>query len=142
MDQIFRALGFAALCASPCLMVYFLISIVRTRTFILRSVEVNGEVIRLERSKTRDRYGYSYAPVFSFTVTDGRSFTVTSDVSSSPPGFFEGEPVTVRYSPDDPEKARIHTVFQTWGSAIISGFAGVFCLFWGCVVLGLFHFGK
>jgi len=126
MDQIFRALGFAALCASPCLMVYFLISIVRTRTFILRSVEVNGEVIRLERSKTRDRYGYSYAPVFSFTVADGRSFTVTSDVSSSPPGFFEGEPVTVRYEPD----------------AIISGFAGVFCLFWGCVVLGLFHFGK
>ena len=142
MDQIFKALGFAALCAGPCLIVYFLISVVRTRSFILRSVEVNGEVTRLERSKTRDQYGYTYAPVFTFTAVDGRSYTVTSDVSSSPAGFIEGERVTVRYEPEDPEKARIHTVFQTWGAAIISGGAGVFCLFWGCDVLGFIHLAK
>jgi Protein of unknown function (DUF3592) len=142
MDQIFRALGFVALCAGPCLIVYCLISMVRTRSFLLRSVEVKGEVIRLERSKTRDEYGYTYAPVFSFTVADGRSYTVTSDVSSNPAGFIEGESVAVRYQPEDPEKARIHTLFQTWGTAILSGFAAVFCLFWGCDVLSLIHFGK
>lgn len=142
MDQIFRVLGFVALCAGPCLIGYSLISITRTKNFILHSVEVEGEVVRLERSKDRDQYGYTYAPVFTFNTASGESYTVTSKVSSNPAGFIEGQSVRVRYEPDCPENARIHTVFQTWGSVIISGIVGAFFLFWGCDVLGLFHYAR
>jgi hypothetical protein len=127
-----------ALCASPCSIAYSIFSIFKTRSFLLHSVEVDGQVVRLERSKTRDEYGYSYAPVFAFTAADGKSYTVTSDLSSSPPGFSEGEPVKVRYDPKTPENARIHTLFQTWGAAIMGAFGGVFLLIWGWFVLRRF----
>jgi hypothetical protein len=138
VDQIWRILGFVALCASPCSIIYSVISFFRTRSFLLRSVEVDGEVVRLERSKDRDRYGYTYAPVFAFTAADGKSYTVTSDAGSSPPGFAEGESVKVRYEPENPENARIHTLFQTWGAALMGAFGGVFCLIWGWLVLRRF----
>jgi Protein of unknown function (DUF3592) len=142
VDEIFKLFGYAALCVSPVSLVYAIVAVVRTRSFLFHSFEANGEVIRLERSTDRDRYGYTYAPVFTFTALDGKGYTVTSEVGSSPPSFTEGDTVRVRYEPENPEGARIHTVFQTWGTAILSGFAAVFCLFWGCTVLGLIHFGK
>jgi hypothetical protein len=112
MDQIFKILGVVALCASPCSIAYSIFSIFKTRSFLLHSVEVDGEVVRLERSKTRDQYGYTYAPVFTFTSADGKGYTVTSDAGSSPPGFTEGQSVRVRYESESPENARIHTLFR------------------------------
>lgn len=120
LDSVFAVAG-------PCAAVYSVVSFVRTRSFILRSVEVDGEVVRLERSKDRGRYGYTYAPVFSFTAADGASYTVTSDVGSSPPGFDVGDRVRVRYEPAYPSSARIHMFFQTWGGVVI--YAGVGVLF-------------
>jgi hypothetical protein len=142
MGQIFRVIGCAALFAGPCLIIYSFLSIARTKNFLLRSDEVEGKVIRLERSKDHDEYGYTYAPVFTFTTAGGRQYTVTSDSGSSPPSFREGESVRVRYEPDHPMNARINTTFQTWGTAIVSGGAGMFCLFWGCFVLGIFNLGR
>lgn len=139
MDQIFRILGGGALCAGPCLIIYSFISIYRTRSFLLRSVEADGKVIRLQRSKNRGRYGYTYAPVFMFAAADGNNYTVTSALRSSIPGLTEGQSVRVRYEPDHPEHARIQTIFQTWGTAIVPGLAGVFCLVWGCFALGIFN---
>ena len=139
MDEMWRILGYVALCASPCSIIYCIFSIFRTRSFLLHSVEVEGQVVRLERSKYRDNYGYTYAPVFTFTGVDGKCHTVTSEAGSSPPGFTEGESVRVRYEPESPENARIHTVFQTWGGALMGAFGGVFCLIWGCSALGLFR---
>ena len=117
------------LVVGPCAAVYSVVSFVQTRRFILRSVEVDGEVVRLERSKDRGRYGYTYAPVFSFTAADGGSYTVTSDVGSSPAGFDVSDRVRVRYDPSNPNSARIHTFFQTWAGSAIS--AGVGVLFTG-----------
>ena len=140
MDQLSNILPFVLLVVGPCALVFSIVSIFRTRSFIRRSSEVIGEVIRLERSKTRDRYGYEYAPVFSFTTEGGKSCTVTSDVSSSPPGFSVGESVRVRYDPANPENARIHSFFQTWGIAVISGAVGLaFIGFGGGKFLGLLH---
>jgi hypothetical protein len=138
VDEFWRILGYMALCASPCSIAYSIFSIFKTRSFLLHSVEVDGEVVRLERSKTRDRYGYTYAPVFTFTAAGGKSYTVTSDAGSSPPGFTEGESVRVRFDPENPENARIHTLFQTWGATLMGAFGGVFFLIWGCFVLRRF----
>jgi hypothetical protein len=140
MDQFTQIYCYALSVIGPCALVFSIVSIFRTRNFIRRSSEVSGKVIRLERSKTRDRYGYEYAPVFSFTTAEGKSCTVTSDVSSSPPGFSIGESVRVRYDPVNPENARIHTFFQTWGIAVISGIVGLaFIGVGGGKLLGILH---
>jgi hypothetical protein len=136
LDQFNEILGFVFLSTGPCLLVLSVISLIRTRSFLRRCEEVNGEVVRLEQSTDRDRYGYTYAPVFSFTTGDGRTYTVTSDVSSNPPGFSVGEAVRVRYDPVNPQDARIHSFFQTWGAAIISGAVGVAFLGIGSKLLG------
>jgi hypothetical protein len=105
-----------------------------------RSVEVTGEVVRLDRSEgDRQFASYVYAPVFSFTAADGKAHTVVSDISSSPPDFSVGESVRVRYDPANPEKARIHSFFQIWGTTVISGAMGVGFAGVGCVLLGFFR---
>jgi len=96
----------------------------------------------LERSKERDQDGYTYAPVFSFTAEEGRAYTVISETYSSSPGFRVGESVRVRYDPSNPQNARIHSFFQTWGGAIIFGVVGVGFVGFGCNVLGLLHLAK
>jgi hypothetical protein len=127
------------LVVGPCAAVWSVVSFVRTRNFIFRSVEVDGEVIRLERSKDRGQYGYTYAPVFSFTAEDGGSYTVTSDVGSSPAGFDVGDRVRVRYDPACPSSARIDTFFQTWGGPAIYAGIGVLFTCLACKALVLPH---
>lgn len=64
MGQLETLLDYVFLVVGLCAVVYSIVSMVQTGAFIRRSIEVNGEVIRLERSKDRGRYGYTYAPVF------------------------------------------------------------------------------
>jgi hypothetical protein len=142
MDQINKVIEFALLAIGPCAIVYSFASFFRTRAFLRTSIEVTGQVVRLERSKYPDRYGYTYAPVFCFTANDGTEHTVTSDVGSSPAGFSEGDSVRVRYEPANPQDARIHTFFQTWGTVVISGAVGVLFVTCGCNFLGLLHLAK
>jgi hypothetical protein len=141
LDQFKEIYSFVLLCLGPCGVVYSIISLFRTRAFLLQSVEVNGEVIRLVHST--DRAGAtsyeSYAPVFSFKVAGGRTYTVTSKISSSPADFSVGDPVRVRYDPANPEDARIHTFFQTWGGAITFGVIGIGFFAFGCYMLGSLH---
>ena len=140
MDQLSKIWTLVSLSAGPCALVFCFVSIIRTKGLIRRSTEVTGEVIRLERSKSDGRFAsYDYAPVFSFTAADGNSYTVTSEVSSNPPGFSVGESVRVRYGPANPQNARIHSFFQTWGAAVISGAIGVGLIGFGCKLLGLLH---
>jgi hypothetical protein len=121
----------------PVLIVYSIFSFVHTRYFVRHCAETVGEVIRLERSYSGGQVGgYEYAQVFSFSAADGRSYTVTSDVSSSPAGFDIGEQVNVRYDPKNPNDAKIHTFLQTWGSAGISLFVGAMFLGFGLHELG------
>jgi hypothetical protein len=139
MDQI---IDFVLLAIGPCAIVYSFVAFFRTRVFLRTSIEVAGEVIRLERSKDCDQYGYTYAPVFTFTAKDGTEHTVTSDVGSSPAGFSEGDSVRVRYEPGNPQDARIHSFFQTWGIVVISGTVGVGFVAFGCNQLGLVRLMK
>jgi hypothetical protein len=46
----------------------------------------------------------------------------------------------VRYDPENPENARIHTFLQTWGSVVISGIVGAVFVVFGCWCLGPFQF--
>lgn len=130
MDQL---IGGLLLLIGPCALIYAVVATRRTTDFLRRSTETSGEVIRLERSRGTGRGSRGYAPVFSFTAADGKTFTVTSDVASSPPAFAAGDHVRVRYDPTDPINARIHTFFQTWGQAVILAFVGAVFIVVGLV---------
>jgi hypothetical protein len=143
IDQLKRAIDLLLVYTGPCLLVYSVISFFRTSSFLGRSTEVNGEVIRLEHSEGgmgTGSYDQSYTPVFSFTAADGESYTVTSGVSSSSADFMVGESVRVRYDPANPQNARIHTFLQTWGTVVISGVVGAGFVAFGCWQLGLLQF--
>ena len=133
LDSFFLVVG-------PCAVTYSIVSTVQTGRFIRHSVEVDGEVVRLERSQDRGRYGYTYAPVFSFNSAAGETYTVSSDIGSSPAGFSIGDSVRVRYDPADPRDARIHSLFQTWGAPVLTGFIGVAFICFACKDLGFLHF--
>ena len=142
MGQTSTLWAYVFLIIGPCALVYSIFSIVQTRGFIRRCTEVPGEVIRLEQSEDRGRYGYTYAPVFTFTTLEGMKYTVTSDVGSSPSDFSIGDSVRVRYDSANPENARIHSFFQTWGLAVISGAISVGFIGFGAKLLGLLHLVK
>jgi hypothetical protein len=104
----------------------------QTVSFLRHSVGATGVVDRLERVVRKSSRGtpqISYAPVFSFVTSDGRTMTVTSRSSSSPPEFRAGEAVLVLYDPRHPQNARIDTFWQIWGAETITGGLGaVACL--------------
>jgi hypothetical protein len=108
---------------------------IRTIDFLRHSEVALGTVGRLDRvvrKSTRGTPHISYAPVFSFLTTDGRTITVTSGSSSSPPEFRAGEEVPVLYDRRDPENARINTFWQVWGMEITTGGMGAaICLLTG-----------
>ena len=89
MDPFGRMIDLVSLVVGPCAVVYSIVSLIRTRIFVLRSLEVDGAVVRLDRMKN-GRYSY-YAPVFAFTPAEGATYTVISDIGSIPPGFRIGE---------------------------------------------------
>ena len=71
MAQLDTLLDYLFLSLGPCAVVYSIVSIVQVGAFIRCSAEVDGEVVRLEQSQSRGRYGCTYAPVFSFTSIGG-----------------------------------------------------------------------
>jgi hypothetical protein len=65
---------------------------------------------------------------------------VTSDVWSSPADFGVGESVRVRYDPANPQDARIHAFWETWGTVVIPGVVGAIFVIGGSKLLGLLPF--
>ena len=107
-------------------LIWSVIAYFRISAFVRRSIAARGEVIALERTAGSGRWAtYDYAPVFRFETANGESVTVTSDISSSPPSFTEGEAVSVLYDPSKPSDAKIHTFLQTWGGCAIPAAVGV-----------------
>jgi hypothetical protein len=140
LGQIETLLNYFMLILGPCALIYGIFSTIQTGAFIRRSVEVDGEVVRLERSQNRGRYGYTYAPIFTFNTIEGVAYNVTSGVGSSPAGFSKGDSVLVRYDPANPEDARIHSLFQTWGSSALSGIVGLAFIYFAGKAFGFLHF--
>ena len=63
-------------------------------------------------------------------------------VASSSAGFDVGDSVRVRYDPANPQTARIHSFFQTWGGPVLSGLVGVSFCFLRLQSLGISSFCK
>lgn len=98
-----------------------------TQQFLARAVEVPGLVVRLVQR------GSTYAPVVEYVDLQGHRRTLHSNLSSSPPSFFQGEEVKVVYDPTDPSfplSAKISSFWQVWWTPLFAlifgaGFTGI-----------------
>jgi hypothetical protein len=104
-----------------------------TVVFLEHSVRTTGTVIALEEHPD-DEGAVSYSPTIRF-IANGSAHTVHSKVSSNPPGFDVGEPVSVRYRKGNPADARVVSVGQTWGFEVGFGIASIVT----CLVGLFFH---
>jgi hypothetical protein len=112
--------GFTVLGIGLILVALYLLQI--TRTFLAEASRANGTVIELVRSRSSD--SNTYAPVVRFVTEAGESIEFTSDTSSNPPSYSEGESVEVLYRTAAPRAARINGFFSLWLGPIIAGGLG------------------
>jgi hypothetical protein len=66
----------------------------------------------------------TYAPVFQFTASDGRTYVVNSDVYGRESAFRYGEHVRVLYPQGHPESARIDAFAPLWTFPLVFGVVG------------------
>lgn len=125
-------LGVGVLCGA--IAVFFL---VRTRRFLAGAVDAQGTVISMVASSGSEG-GTVYSPVVQFRAQDGQTVTFTDSVASSPPSHQAGDVITVKYSPGDPQNARIGTGFRLWFVPVLLGGLGAIFL---AVGGGLYLFG-
>jgi hypothetical protein len=91
-----------------------LVSAVHTVRFLRRSIAAPGTVVRLKTGHHTDDGSPDYAPVFSFTASNGQRYVLESNNYSRPPEFSVGQNVKVLYESDLPEHARVDTNWQIW----------------------------
>ncbi len=96
-----------------------------TESLLSQSIAVDGRIVWLEQLHRVNRSGYTYAPVFRFTLQNGQPFTVQSRVHSNPPEFKVGDAVKVYYKPDHPEWAVINSLGQLWMGDVALAFVGL-----------------
>jgi Protein of unknown function (DUF3592) len=100
---------------------------VSTTIFLARSGSTTGRVIRFEEQVDSENQSVNYAPVFTFSADDGKTYTFRSGVATNPPEFDEGQNVSVLYIKGNPTDARINAFWQLWFVTVI------------CCALGFFH---
>lgn len=97
---------------------------IETTIFILRSKHATASIVRLEEQTDNDG-NVNYAPVFTFTASNSRQYTVRSIVATNPPGFEVGESADILYVPSKPSGARIASFWQMWFVSVLLGIIGV-----------------
>lgn len=107
---------------------------VNTQSFLETSTVAQGTVVDLVMTKS-DRSSSSsgvsirttsnsYAPIVEFMADNGRTYSFTSSVSTSPPAYSIGEKVEILYDESDPNEALINSFFFVWGGVLILGGLG------------------
>jgi hypothetical protein len=87
---------------------------IRTAAFTHRAVATNGSIIRLIEAPGESNETINYAPVFTFTASNGYNYTITSNTASNPPEFKVGQAVQVLYEASNPANAKLASFWQLW----------------------------
>jgi len=103
--------------------------------FISTATHVTGTVTSFIGSGTGN--SHSARPVVTFTTTDGREFTYTSDISSNPSPYTVGQKVDIYYDSANPNNVVL--AGQTGIVYLIVGGVGALLTLIGIVV---FFFGQ
>jgi hypothetical protein len=121
-------------CGVACLGVALFFAVL-TAAFIRNAVETTGKIVNLVPVADKENDSTNYAPIFSFTAGDGRTYTVTSNTSSNPPEFSPGQEVRVLYAPRNPSHARLKSTIQLWLVSMICAPLGAIYAGLGSVLL-------
>lgn len=105
-----------------------------TESLLRESIAVNGRIVDVVRVHRVQRSGFTYVPVFRFTLENGQPFTVASRVPSNPPQFKVGDAVKVYYKRDHPEWAVINSLGQLWMDDVALAFVGLVFIAFGTVL--------
>jgi hypothetical protein len=100
---------------------------ISTAGFQASAERADGTVVALtERTSTNSsgRRSTEWYPTVEFTV-DGRVYSFDSSVGTNPPGYTEGDTVSVAYDPDDPSDAQIATFWSAYLAPMIIGGIGI-----------------
>jgi len=103
---------------------------VRTERFLAEAVHVQGEVIDLVESWSKDSDGSVYKPIVRYLTADDKEVEFVSSMGSYPPAYKVGETVEVLYLPDQPGSAEIKGFGEQWLGVLVLGFLGgiFFCI--------------
>lgn len=81
--------------------------------FFNRSIKVDGIILEVESSKSRSTTYYHL--VISFQALDGNTYTFSSETGSSAAfDFNKGDKIAVRYTEEDPQKAKVDSIIELW----------------------------
>jgi hypothetical protein len=96
----------------------------RGRKFLRTALSAQGTVVENVASSGGEG-GTVYQPVIDFTTAEGQQVRFTGSVASSPPKYQPGQVVAVKYSPTNPQKARLPGIFGMWFLPLLFGVLGV-----------------
>lgn len=111
--------------SGPCVLVAALVSAYRTHVFLQSSTAAEATVVQMKEVRSLNLIERRYAPVFTFTAGDGRTYTLASKMATNPPAFKVGEHVMAHYQTGHPEQARLDSFAQLWLFDLIEGAFGV-----------------
>ena len=95
-----------------------------TTAWLKRTVEVQGTVVEMLRTRDKENTGWMYEPVVRFETAEGKTITFEANFRSSPPAYRVGDTVTVVYLPDAPERAKIRSFLSLWIGPMIMAIVG------------------
>ncbi len=95
----------------------------KTERFLAQAQATQGQVVEMVTSRSHDSND-TYAPMVEFTnpATNSRQ-RFRHPVSSNPPSYSVGEPVTVLFDPHNPSDARIDSGIWNYALAMMCGAA-------------------
>ena len=104
---------------------------IRTNQFLRHAIPAKAKVIELVSQETKENGTY-FAPVFTFTDTNGKIVKVYSRTASCPPTANVGDDIDILYERDTPQSAEERLFMNQWGASIILAGLGTFYfgLFW------------
>lgn len=96
----------------------------RGRKFLSTALSAQGRLAD-NVAGTDSEGGTVYYPVVEFTAADGQQVRFQGSVGSSRPKYQPGQAVPVRYSPTNPQDARLPGVFGMWFLPLLFGVMGI-----------------
>lgn len=112
--------------AGPLLLILALGTAVQRTALLISGLQADATVIG---ARTMGSTRVSYAPVFQFTASDGRTYTVSSDVYGKEAEVGYGKRIRVLYWPQHAESARIDAFAPLWTFPLVAGVVGAgFCV--------------
>lgn len=93
------------------------------RAFKQRSAPCLGKVVDLQSSQ--GEHGTLYTPVFTYTDAAGVVCRGRSNAASDPPAYAIGDPIPLRYDPQNPSDVRVDSFWSFWLGPMVCAFVAI-----------------